>query len=64
MYTSFVVLIQIISAYFLLKKIDTTHPNIVNKISLTAMAICNIEDFYLTMINIEYIMTSRVNNFF
>lgn len=53
-------MIQIISAYFLLKKIDVINPNIVNKISLTTMAICNIEDFYLTIVNIEYIMTSRV----
>lgn len=28
--------------------------------SLTTMAACNIEDFYLTMVHIEYIMSSRV----
>ena len=52
LYVTLVVSIQVSSAYLLLKKIETTHPNIVNKISLSTMAVCNIEDFYLTMVNI------------
>lgn len=62
LYMTVVICIQISCAYLLLKKIDTTNPNIVNKISLSTMAMCNIEDFYLTMVNIEYIMTSRVTS--
>lgn len=59
LYVSAVVLIQIVSVYILLKKIDT-NPGVVNKMSLTTIAMCNIEDFYLTMIHIEFIMTSGV----
>lgn len=60
MYVSAAVLIQIICAYLLVKKIDNNNPSLVNKMSLTTVAVCNIEDFYLTMIHIEYIMTSGV----
>lgn len=42
MYTSAVVLIQIVSAFYLLKKMDSTNPHIINKMSLTTVAICNI----------------------
>lgn len=41
-YVSAVVTIQILSAYVLLSRIETTNPNIANKLSLTTAAICNI----------------------
>lgn len=51
LYVSAAIIIQIASLYLLLKKIDT-NPGVVNKISLTTIAMCNIEDFYLTMVHI------------
>ena len=51
-YVSLVVAIQIASLFVLVQRIDTNAPNIANKISLTTVATCNIEDFYLTMMHI------------
>lgn len=58
--TSAVVGLQILSAHFLLKRAETSNPNLISKLSLTTVAICNIEDFYLTMVHVEYIMASGV----
>lgn len=60
-YVSFVVALQVVSLLMLLKRIEGVAPNVANKLSLTTVAVCNIEDFYLTMMHIEYIMTSAVN---
>ena len=59
-YVSLVVAIQVVSLLVLLKRIEGVAPNVANKLSLTTVAVCNIEDFYLTMMHIEYIMTSAV----
>jgi hypothetical protein len=40
---------------------ETTDPHLPGKLSLVAVAFCNIEDFYYTMTHIEFIMTSGVH---
>ena len=56
--------IQIVSAYFLLRGIGVENrPNYLNKISLTTIALCNIEDFYMMMTHIQYIMQTNVQIF-
>jgi hypothetical protein len=56
LYVTAVVMGQALAAFFLLKQIDGPNPNISNKLSLATIAFCNIQDFYFTMIHIEYIM--------
>lgn len=63
LYLSAIIIAQVVCAYMLLKNIDGPNPNFSNKFSLTTVAICNIEDFYLTIIHIEYIMTSSSNGY-
>ena len=58
LYTTAVTILQIYSAYMLLKIMDA--PNFVfsGKFSLLTLSLCNIEDFSSTMTHIQYIMGS------
>lgn len=57
-YTTLVVGAQIACAIAILKQIDRENPNVLAKMSLFTLSVCNIEDFYFTMLHIEYIMSS------
>lgn len=57
-YITIVVGLQIFCAITILKQIDSQNPAILGKMSLFALSLCNIEDFYFTMLHIEYIMSS------
>lgn len=61
LYVMGVVLGQIVCSFMILKQLDGPNPNFSNKFSLTTVAFCNIVDFYLTMMHIEYIMASSSN---
>lgn len=63
LYTMGLVVGQIICSFLILKQIDGPNPNFSNKFSLTTVAFCNIQDFYLTMMHIEYIMESSSNSY-
>lgn len=58
LYMTLVVGAQIFCAISILKQIDRENPAIISKMSLLTLSICNIEDFYFTMLHIEYIMSS------
>jgi hypothetical protein len=58
MYTTLVVGLQIFCAISILKQIDQENPAILSKMSLFTLSMCNIEDFYFTMLHIEYIMST------
>lgn len=52
LYTTLVVGAQIACAIAILKQIDRENPAILAKMSLFTLSVCNIEDFYLTMLHI------------
>ena len=60
MYTTVIVTCQIVFLWRLIIKIDVDAPHIANKISLTTVSLCNIMDFYLTIIHIQYVIASVV----
>lgn len=52
LYITAIVMGQVACCFMLLKQIDGPNPNFSNKFSLATVALCNIEDFYLTMMHI------------
>ena len=52
LYVMAVVAGQIFCSFMILKQLDGPNPNFSNKFSLTTVAFCNIQDFYLTMMHI------------
>lgn len=52
LYISAITIGQILCCFMILKQIDGPNPNFSNKFSLATVALCNIEDFYLTMMHI------------
>ena len=51
LYVTFIVGLQIVACFFMMRDTDV-NAHFFNKLSLTTVAICNIEDFYLTMVHI------------
>ena len=60
LFVSVVILGQIFSAYKLIKAYTNGQVE-ANKLSLMTVAFCNIQDFFLTMMHLYFLMAQEVN---